>query len=282
MIDDLKQVFGSLGKSLEILFLLEDVKPCIRQGFYEDELKVVRKFCKDKGLHVATADYKIVLDSSANKGVYSNKGVKVSLLNGEKGMMFVYISKYENLAQEAKRFEQRDDFRNLGLALGYPSCCCDFFVKNEPVQSKGSNDYVLPALNNSQGFVFPKETNVCARYFDYSLLSHFPCSFHCEKSIVLAKKYLDVVIKHDKKLASELMDVLGSAVLYHEFAGVFLLHDYRLEDNLLSFSSIMNTQQGRIFDDLVEKKSFRIVGKNSIVLKDKKVTDQYLGVLVFF
>ena len=62
----LRQVFGSLSNYLEVLFLLEDVKPCIRQGFYEDELKVVRKFCKDKSLHVATADYKIVLDSSAN------------------------------------------------------------------------------------------------------------------------------------------------------------------------------------------------------------------------
>jgi len=211
MIRDLVRIFGTKTKALEILYLLEEVKPVVRHGFYDGELKQVEEFCRLNNLHLEKSSFKVVILDAENDE-YSNKGMKVDINDPRRGMFFIYISKNEKLAAAANAYEFKSDHRNLGLVLGYPECCVEFFVKYEPVQSKLTNDYVDLILRKSKGRKFQFYTNICKRDFDITLLNHFPCSFGCKKSIELAKKHLDILRKYDTELAKEFIQKLKCRV----------------------------------------------------------------------
>ena len=208
MIEKLTRIFGSRTKALEMLYLMHGLKPVVRQGFYETELSRVKAFCKENDLAIETAPYKVVLADKHK--IYSNKGFKARIEDPRKGMFFVYISKDERRATEARVYEMKDNHRELGLALGYPECCVEFFVENYPKRSGVDNDYVIPALKNSEGKRFPFYTNICKRVRDATLLNHFPHSFDCEESIAIAKKNF--------KLIEELDPLVGMRLL-HELKG---------------------------------------------------------------
>ncbi|MBW2978240.1 DUF483 domain-containing protein [Candidatus Woesearchaeota archaeon] len=211
MIRDLVKIFGTKTKALEILYLMEDIKPVVRHGFYDGELSQIEEFCKLNKLHFEKSSFKVVI-LDAGEGEYSNKGIKVNIDDPRRGMFFVYISKDEKLAATANAYEFKNNNKDLGLSLGYPECCINFFVQNEPMQSKLTNDYVHLVLQNSKGKKFQFYTNICKRDFDITLINHFPCSFGCRKSIDLAKQHLDALKKYDSELAKEFIQKLRCKV----------------------------------------------------------------------
>ena len=143
-------------------------------------------------------------DSVSVIGDFNNKGSKTSLMNPFPGMVFTYISKDMELAELAKYLENSNNTKRLGQLLGYPDCCIDFFIQNMEEQSLGNNDFVLPALKNSSGFVFKKELNIAARYFDSNILPFFPHSFSCNKALKMSRSFLKTIEKHDPKIGEDL------------------------------------------------------------------------------
>ena len=200
MLNNLIKIFGTKTKALEILYLLEGLKPVVRHGFYEAELGKIEEFCKEKGLSLEKSPYKVIILDAAN-GQYSNKGIKVKTDDERQGMLFIYISKDNIKAEMASRYEYEGNHKELGLLLGYPLCCIDFFVKHKEEQSLGKNDYIEPVMKNSEGCIFQFYTNIFKRDFDITLLNHFPCSLKCENSIDLAKKHLEIIKKYDAEMA---------------------------------------------------------------------------------
>jgi hypothetical protein len=188
-------IFGSKTKAQEILLLLDDAKDVVRQGFYENELEAVEKFCRENGIFLVKSNFRVELEGSE----YSNRGLRVPA--DREGMFFVYLSKDELMANMAAYYEFKRDDRNLGLILGYPSCCVDFFCRN--FSEKNANPVHKPTN---------PYTNLTKRNRDCVIISHFPCSSECRKSIELAKKYLNVISKHDAKRAEEMMNLLGSNI----------------------------------------------------------------------
>ena len=199
LLDNLKKVFGTRTKALEILYLLKDLKPVVRHGFYDAELGRVKEFCEKNNLAVEISPYKVILSDPHQR--YSNKGFKVRAEDPRRGMYFVYISKDMQKAAMADAYEYKNDHRGLGALLGYPECCVDFFVKNELKRSRLDNDYIVPALKNSRGVRYPFHNNICKRHVDITLLSHFPCSFNCQISIEIAKRRLHLMAELDPNLA---------------------------------------------------------------------------------
>lgn len=188
---ELITIFKTQNKALEIFLLLKDLKPVVRHGYYEEELPDIEKFCKKHSLHIEKSRFKVLL-LDKNKD-YSNKGLTVSPEDKRKGMFFVYISKDDLLALKALYFEQIHDSYNLGLMLGYPRCCAEFFKIHEKERQRSDNDYILPAADNSKGDEFPFVNNILIRDKDKVLLSHFPCSFGCEESKKLGILYLNAL-----------------------------------------------------------------------------------------
>ena len=200
-LEHLRNVFGSYSKALEIALVKRGIKPVVRQGFYDNEIGKVKDYCRANGLAYETAPYKVVI-ADPNKR-FSNKGFKARVDDPRRGMYFIYISRDENKAATARVLEMKDDKRRLGLLLGYPECCVEFFIENFRERSKLDNNYTVPALKNSQGNRFPFFNNIFKRHKDAVLISHFPHSFDCEASKNIAKRNLRLLDDLDPAIATK-------------------------------------------------------------------------------
>jgi hypothetical protein len=184
MIKKLSYIFGSQTHAQEIVLLLHDAKEVVRQGFYAHEFPKVEKFCQEHGVHVVKSKFKVIL---ADKGIYSNKGIRIPEKDKRDGMYFVYFSKNEEKAWLAAYYELMENTKDLGLVLGYPECCVDFFC----------NSFTENNTNLQHAPTNPW-TNLSKREEDAVLLSHFPCSSDCEESIQLARIYFKVIGELDR------------------------------------------------------------------------------------
>jgi hypothetical protein len=279
MIEELKRRFGSLNKALEFFYLFNDLKPVCRFGFYEKDIDKIKRFCSDSNLSMTTSNFKVLLDSGANIGDFNNKGSKTSLVNPFPGMIFTYISKDMELAELAKYLENANNTKRLGQLLGYPDCCIDFFIQNMEDQSAKNNDFVLPALKNSSGFVFKKELNIAARYFDFNILPFFPHSFSCSKALKISKSFFRTIEKHDPAVGEELKQKLKCGIIYTENAGVFRLENPKLKAEYLNFDKAVSTQKGRLLDELNSYGRINILDKNTFIVGPNILKN--VGVMVF-
>ncbi|MEK6900075.1 MAG: DUF483 domain-containing protein [Nanoarchaeota archaeon] len=194
MIKKLSLIFGSKSKAQEIALLLQNDKEVVRQGFYEPELVRVERFCKEKNLFMVRSNFKVLL---ADEEAYSNKGIRVPENDLRQGMYLVYLSKDEQKAWLASYYELVQNHKDLGLLLGYPKCCVDFFCRN--FNSKNTD---LQQISNNPF------TKISKRNEDLVILSHFPCSAECQESISLGERYLLAIYGADKGRAKELLDGL--------------------------------------------------------------------------
>src|SRR3989338_2715469 len=129
MIPQLQQIFHSIIKSLEVLYVIEGTKPCARILVFEDELSRVVDFLNENKIETAISDFK-VLKQNVQSEFYSDKSIKIPKNSPQKGYFFVYLSKKKEIADKAKWMEAENKHKEFGLMLGYPKCCCEFFEKN--------------------------------------------------------------------------------------------------------------------------------------------------------
>lgn len=187
MIHDLYEVFGSYIKALEMIRLGEGKKPVVRHLYTRQELEKVYDFCKLNGLYLELSPLKIALADDTH---FSNKGIFVDRKHPE-GLYVAYISKNELLAKKASLAELQQDHKTLGVLLGYPACCIRFFER-EIKDSK--------TMNLAHEPEHPL-TNLSKRENDIALLSHFPCSPHCEHSKNIAAENFFALKEYSPKLA---------------------------------------------------------------------------------
>lgn len=192
----ISQVFGSKSKAQEIFLLLHDAKEVVRHGFYGNEIPKVEEFCKNNSIYFIKSRFKVILADKNEE--YSNKGVRIPEDDPRHGMHFVYLSKDEKKAHLASYYELAGNDCELGLSMGYPPCCVVYFCNNF------SEENYNPEIRSDNPY-----TNISKRKQDCVLISHFPCSADCEKSISLGKRYLGVIAKHDKERAEEIFAVLN-------------------------------------------------------------------------
>src|SRR3989338_4272046 len=191
MIKPLSLIFGSKTKAQEMVLLLQNAKEVVRQGFFDSELHRVELFCKKHDLYLVKSNFKVLF---ADEGIYSNKGIRIPEDDPRPGMYFVYISKDEQKAWLASYHELMQNHRDLGLVLGYPQCCVDFFCSRFTPQNANLE---MPSKN--------PYTNLSKRGEDLVILSHFPCDPECKESIRMGEKYLQAVYAFDKDRARELL-----------------------------------------------------------------------------
>src|SRR3989344_172671 len=277
MIPKLQQVFHSIIKSLEVLYVIEDAKPCARILVFEDELKKVTDFLDENNLNYSVSDFK-VLKQAMQSDFYSDKSIRIAKEDQRKGYFLFYVSKSKINADKAKLAEKENNHFLLGLILGYPQCCCDFFEKNF---DEKNTDLTLRTLQNSDGIEFSFYTNIAARHFDVSLLSHFPHSFHCKASIETAQKNLKVISKHSKQLAAMFSGVLQSAVVYTMEEGVFLLRKYEKTNGGIIYGDVISTAKSKLYFLLNSNNTLKIIDKNNFFVNDVDIKGKDYGIMMF-
>ena len=279
MMDKLLKIFSNNTRSLEILYLLNGIKKAVRLDANEDELIKIKDFCSKNNFFLETSDFKVIKIADQGKGNYANTVKRVPINNANPGLYHLYISKDKNKSKFLKLMENKNDDRAAGELLGYPKCCVEFFIANKEKQEKIQNDYILPALNNSEGFEFPFYTNHAMRYFDVTLLSHFPHDFNCKESINIAKENLKTIKNYSAELANKFENMLKSPVLYTESNGIFAFKNYKLQNNILEYNEIMPTVDNELFNQLKQNKKIEIINKNKVKIGNKILDD--IGFMAF-
>lgn len=277
MIPQLQQIFHSITKSLEVLYVIEGNKSCARILVFEDDLNKVVDFLNKNKIGCVISDFKVI-KQTAQSEFYSDKSIKIDKNDVKKGYFFVYLSKNKKTAEKAKLMEDKNNHLELGLLLGYPKCCCEFFERNFDEQN---TDLTRRTLENSDGYEFPFYTNIAARHFDVSLLSHFPHSFECKPSIEIAKANLKTIQKHSKQLAVMFSGILQGVIVYTMSEGIFLLRKYEKIDNEIIYSDVLTTAKSKLYFLLSSNKKLRIVDKNSFIVNDVNVKGEQYGIMVF-
>ena len=277
MIPQLQKIFHSITKSLEVLYVIEDAKPCARILVFEDELNKVTDFLKDKKINASISDFKVV-KQTAQSEFYSDKSIKIPKNAAEKGYFFAYLSKNREAAEKAKITEGKNNHFELGLLLGYPKCCCGFFQKNF---NDKDTDLTLKTLENSRGFEFPFYSNIAARHFDIALLSHFPHSFDCEGSIGIAKNNLRIINRHSEQLAEMFSGILQGAVVYTMKEGVFLFTKYEKINDEIIYSDVLSTAKSKLYYLLSSNKKLMVIDKNDFVVNEVDIKGEDYGFMIF-
>jgi hypothetical protein len=165
-------------EELDLLYVLEGIKPCARVLFGR----------QDNGLSWAQSSLHIEPVPDSRLQAFSNQGIIA-----KDGLTPFYAAKDMALAEKARAAEETSNHKLLGLALGYPACCVDFFCRHmaeEPLLlHEGRGNHLI---------------NYCLRYFGIALISHFPCSPDCAESIRMAKQRLLIIKERMPEYANKL------------------------------------------------------------------------------
>ena len=262
---NLVNIFNSFTASLDVFCVLEDLKPVCQLILKDSEIKTVKDFCEKKGLFMEMGSYKILRSFDTGKGCFSNLGIRVPLSFPE-GEWIVYISKDIKRLKDAKKHEL--DHKELGLILGYPECCADFFVRTFNHAKGKQMDFIIPSVDSFGPHPF--QNNYMLRYFDISLIDHFPCSPKCKESLKLGRRNLLRIKKHDKEAAGMLFHELRSLVIYTEYNGVFYTRKWSVKDRTINFSDLHSTIDNRLYRKLLAHKKITLKNFNDFMVEDER------------
>jgi hypothetical protein len=154
-------------EELDLLYVREGIKPCAR----------IFSGPRNDGLSWVRGNVHIKPEPDVRGLAFSNRGIVA-----EDGFTPYYAAIDTGIAEKARAAEEIDDHEALGLSLGYPSCCVNFYRKHrteEPLLlHEGKGNHLI---------------NYCLRYFGIAIISHFPCSPDCTESIRIAKERLKII-----------------------------------------------------------------------------------------
>lgn len=123
--------------------------------------------------------------------------------------------------EDAEKFKKADigfdspiDHKTVGLMLGFPECCTDYFEKTFHINYD-------PVWIGKEGKIsgYP-ECNVLLRYFGVRISHHLTCSPTCKDAQKNGQVWLKVMGEIDKKLTDELYDLLAGKVTWNSYHGV--------------------------------------------------------------
>jgi hypothetical protein len=251
---DLLALFESRIKALEVLFVLEDIKPVCRIELGQQKITELKKFFEDTSLSHLESNVRYAINTDTGDAQILPAHSTVP------GTLFVYISKNKSLAQEARIAESRFDHQRFGTLLGYPQCCTQFFVDNLSAAEQLHYDHTLLSAKNSTKFYHL--LNISLQYFDCRLIGHYPCSFNCKASNEQASKMLKTVMLYDEELAEEIMNRLSTLVIYDDETGVHIFEDVTKEKGMYSYENVLLTSPNKLHSVIKKGNKIKKIDNN--------------------
>lgn len=96
---------------------------------------------------------------------------------------------------------QKGDDETIGRLLGYPPCCCSFFLKT---WGDGSIDPTWHMEDRGDG---PIEANILLRWLGVRYIPHLPCGFRCDETIMLGKQFRAEIPKLERGWMDSLLSM---------------------------------------------------------------------------
>jgi len=276
--------------TIEIMMTFMGFKPAMAETiFYTTELKnnlnKIKELARQLGLYLAISKYKYIINSP--QGIFE----EIPLTSKKMAKIILALAKNKTKAQMAADY-YHDKMLNskygykFGKLMGYPECCLKFGNylnnNNRDPNNFGFKNPAIESLKRSTHFTW--QLNV----FATSILSHFPCSLTCQKSIDYANKVFECLAVADSNHAESLKKQLTEATsLYWSCVDKILLYgDFK--QYALGFGEIRyNTKDVQIHSDSYYqkvnlnkinemKKIATILSRgNKLIVDDKNLTIYY-------
>ncbi|XOA42780.1 MAG: DUF483 domain-containing protein [Candidatus Nealsonbacteria bacterium] len=160
--------------AVELISLKYNLRKVVQLDFrserrFLDLQKIVKKF----GWVAIRSNFKF--DSKERK---KGNFESINFNDKRKGEFHVYVFNPKKL-----RFKIPHEPEKLGRLMGYPSCCIDSYM-----ECMNANKNIFGCMNITKDSSFPFLINPFTKLVSNAyLISHFPCSLSCKKSLKLAK-----------------------------------------------------------------------------------------------
>jgi hypothetical protein len=196
-----------------------------RLNLYPREIEAVRAWCARRGLAVELSDFGVRTSvRQEGKGGWSNVGARVA--PGE-ALRFCYVSRSRSDARAARDAEADPSFspREMAALLNIPPCCCDFFMEHKrEAMEVYADDYALITLRSTASPPpYPWPVNYLGQYFGFSLIHHFPCSWHCSRTRARALDGLDILREVSPDWARTFTEALPGVVVFENLRAVHFI-----------------------------------------------------------
>lgn len=188
---------------------------------HEDILNKVIKNLENLGINFLIADFKVIESYVENKGSWHNLGERVPLNDRRKGLNYIYLG--NNIADvlQAKEADEKYDSDLLGYLLDIPLCCRQFFKEKKAIALERYDDeYAVLILDNSKRLIHPHLNNYLSQYFNYSLISFFPCRFECQESLKRAERGFSLLNRYSPNLAEQFLQGSRNIIIFENRKGI--------------------------------------------------------------
>lgn len=185
----------------------------------------------------------------------------------------IFISRRKSVIDSLVAAYDKPDLRAIGILLGYPRCCVEFYfaradsidrdrppylaVENDLIAASAPRDRRLfvPPMNflthydgrvvNGRIMLNGDFKKIFTELFSYSLTDHCPCSLSCRESAARGKLVLDVLRKKDPAWADRAAELAGNPVLYLENFRFFILKSEDCDFNGINYSSVLFSSEAK-------------------------------------
>lgn len=263
---DLREHFGS-NVIKEILLAAAGVKVS-RTCLSDAKLDLLRGIARHHGFEIGAGSKRYIHRRDIGKGGSSNSIERVAGLEEEGGLRNVYIATDSGLCEAGEMLEEAGDDEVFGTLLGIPACCREAFVRLGPLASTKQNDFVLPALDNTDGEMpYDSWVNYPANYFGPGLMSFFPCSFVCSNAAAVAKSTFEMLSGCDAMWANSFLEFKQTNILYTEYAGLHLFRRPLLEGSIrYGAGDYCSTERSSVSELISRGSRLEVCDKHKVII----------------
>lgn len=191
-------------QEIERLSVVEGVRPSALVSVQDWELSAAAAWAAERGLAFVPLQTTAASRSYATTMEAPQAGQPVS---------FRCAITRPDLAKEwVRAWKERDD-RAIGVLLGYPECCQDFFQRVWVEEGMVDTTWPMAAGGASVSSVVvagPWQANILLRWLGVRMVSHLPCSPTCEKTIERANDFAAVGREHGMEWEVDLIEEMLS------------------------------------------------------------------------
>lgn len=201
--------FVGLIPTLEILdvFYNDKSSRVVIPSLYCNE---VCDILKTYNLHFCKSEFGFI----ESIGQFNNATERVPIFSEGVTTVYLYIGPNFSQLYKMRQCDAHYSHVELGLMLGYPRCCIDFFCHHKKDALTYFNDDYSPiSAMHTKGFG-NKLLNTFHRVSGHSIVSHFPCSFNCLSTLPIASRRVEILHLHDKELLDDTTKLLSQVVNY--------------------------------------------------------------------
>jgi hypothetical protein len=190
----------------DLVLVEAGVRSCALVAVAEPDLLDLILTLDSKGLKYMFSSQKLVNRNKVSYGSYAFQRTAIPLESPEEGDILIYVCKSARELRVAEKAEHSHSDTLIGELLDYPQCCIvSFSERFDRYQFDNSIlKMIEPYLEMSEQREYSFVINIFARFYDQSILSHYPCRLDCERSIELGFEYLSCLRSADLRLARRL------------------------------------------------------------------------------